>query len=279
MDQKPGRAPIPSHPFRWFPEFWELGRKRLRPQARLLALALLVGVIAGLGAVVFNSACQVVTHYALDGIAGYRPSAPGGEPEVMQKTETPFTPWLLLLVPVAGGILSGFLVYTLAPEASVTEIVAETRAALDWLAANGAVHGIAGPLVISGWSAGAHLAALALNHPAVTAGMVISGVYDLAPIRDTNLNDALSLTEEEVVELSPLRLAVVHKPLIIAYGERELDRLVEDSQDFHALRAAAQAPGRLLPIAGADHFSILKRLRRKDGALVQALLRQGVAGQ
>ena len=67
MDQKPGHAPIPSHPFRWFPEFWELGRKRLRPQARLLALALLVGVIAGLGAVVFNSACQVVSHYALVG--------------------------------------------------------------------------------------------------------------------------------------------------------------------------------------------------------------------
>ena len=180
---------------------------------------------------------------------------------------------------MAHGWSAAVLGYTLAPEASVTEIVAETRAALDWLAANGAVHGIAGPLVISGWSAGAHLAALALNHPAVTAGLVISGVYDLAPIRDTNLNDVLSLTEEEVAELSPLRLPVVHKPLIIAYGERELDRLVEDSQDFHALRAAAQAPGRLMPIAGADHFSILKRLRRKDGALVQALLKQGVCGQ
>jgi CIC family chloride channel protein len=117
MDQTPGQAPTPSHPFRWFPEFWELGRKRLRPKARLLALSLLVGIIAGLGAVVFNSACQVVTHYALDAFAGYRPSVPGGEPEIMSRTNTPFTPWLLLLVPVAGGILSGFLVYTLAPEA------------------------------------------------------------------------------------------------------------------------------------------------------------------
>ena len=179
---------------------------------------------------------------------------------------------------MAHGWSAAMLGYTLAPDASLAEIVAETRAALDWLAANGATHGIAGPLVISGWSAGAHLAALALDHPAVVAGLVISGVYDLAPIRDTNLNDALSLTDEEVLALSPLRLPVAPKPLTIAYGERELARLVEDSRDFHALRAAAQAPGRLLAIAGADHFSILEHLRRPDGALVQALLGQGVAG-
>ncbi len=117
MDRKQGHAPVPSHPFRWFPEFWELGHKRLRPQARLLGLALLVGVIAGLGAVVFFSACQFVSHYALDAVAGYRPSAPGGEPPIFSETARDFTPWLLLLVPVAGGILSGFLVYTLAPEA------------------------------------------------------------------------------------------------------------------------------------------------------------------
>ena len=119
MDQTPKRAPVPSHPFRWFPEFWELGRKRLRPQARLLALALLVGVIAGLGAVVFNTACQIVSHYTLDVVAGYQPSAPGGEPEILKKTDppTPFRPWLLLVIPVVGGLLSGYLVYSFAPEA------------------------------------------------------------------------------------------------------------------------------------------------------------------
>jgi CIC family chloride channel protein len=119
MEEGRPRAPVPSNPLRWFPEFWELGRRRLQPQARLLALSLLVGVIAGLGAILFYSACQVVFHYSLDAVAGYHPHGPGGERPVddLKETDTPFRPWLLLVVPVAGGLLSGFLVYTLAPEA------------------------------------------------------------------------------------------------------------------------------------------------------------------
>ena len=118
MSDRPG-APVPSHPLRWFPEFWELGRRRRRPQARLLALALLVGVIAGLGAVAFNTACQVVSHYALGEVAGYHPHAPRGEPGVrgLPESDRPLRPWLLILVPAVGGLLSGVLVYTLAPEA------------------------------------------------------------------------------------------------------------------------------------------------------------------
>ncbi len=109
--------PGPGNPVHWFPEFWELGRRRLRPQARLMALSLLVGVGAGLGAIAFFSACQVVFHYALEVGVGYHPISPGGEPPMLGEATTTFRPWLFLIVPVIGGILSGFLVYTLAPEA------------------------------------------------------------------------------------------------------------------------------------------------------------------
>ena len=158
--------------------------------------------------------------------------------------------------------------YSLAPDASLTDIVAEISQSLDWLAQNGGSYGISGPVVLSGWSAGAHLVAMALGHPRVTAGLAISGVYDLAPIRDTGLNNALKLTDEEVARLSPLRLPAVHKRLDIAYGTAELPALVFDSIQLHEARMAAGAPGRLVPIEGADHFSILSELRRPDGALV-----------
>ena len=115
MEDRHPTTPTPSNPLHWFPEFWELGRKRLRPQARLLGLSLLVGIIAGGGAIAFFIACQAVAHYALDATAGYRPPAPGGEPAIFRETETTFQPWLLVLVPVVGGILSGFLVFTIAP--------------------------------------------------------------------------------------------------------------------------------------------------------------------
>jgi arylformamidase len=164
--------------------------------------------------------------------------------------------------------------YTLTPQASLTTIVREIGAALDWLADHGPAHGIAGPAVVSGWSAGAQLAALHLGHRLVAAGLAISGVYDLAPLRDTALNEALKLSDEEIAALSPVRtVPTAPKPLAIAYGTAELPALVHDSRKLHALRSAAHTPGPLVPIAGADHFTILEELRRPDGQLVRVARR------
>jgi len=162
--------------------------------------------------------------------------------------------------------------YTLAPDATLTQIVAEIAAALDWLAAHGPEYGVAGPVLLSGWSAGGHLTAMALEHPLVTAGLAISGIYELGPIRDTYLNTALRLTDEEIVALSPLRLPVVHKPMTLTYGSAELPPLVSDSRDLHAIRAAAHVAGALLPIAGANHFTIVKQLQDPASTLVRAAL-------
>ena len=159
--------------------------------------------------------------------------------------------------------------YTLAPGATLSAIAAELRRALDWLAANGASHGIAGPMVLSGWSAGGHLTALLLDHPGVTAGLAISGVYELGPLRDTWIQANLQLTDEEIETLSPLRGPVIPKPLTIAYGTRELPPLVHDSRMLHTRRAQAHAAGSLVPVAGADHFTILHELRSPTGVLVR----------
>ena len=96
---RPAKHLVPSHPLRWFPEFLELGGRRLRPQARLLGLSLVVGIVAGIGAVVFFMACQVVFRYSLDAVAGYHPSSPGGEPALRGDAPAAFRPWRLLLVP------------------------------------------------------------------------------------------------------------------------------------------------------------------------------------
>ena len=82
--------------------------------------------------------------------------------------------------------------------------MAEINAALDWLAANGPAHGINGKVVLSGWSAGGHLTAQCLGHARVSAGLAISGVFELGPIRDTYLNEKLRLTDSEIETLSPL---------------------------------------------------------------------------
>ncbi len=173
---------------------------------------------------------------------------------------------------MAHGWAAAFPGYTLAPDASLTEIVAEIRAALDWLAAEGPAHGIAGPVILSGWSAGGHLTAMALDHARVSAGLSISGVFELGPIRDTYLDEKLKLTDVEIEALSPLRLPAVAKPMALAYGTAELPRLVADSRAMHARRAASHVAGNLVPVPGADHFTILDALQSPDGRITRELL-------
>jgi acetyl esterase/lipase len=160
--------------------------------------------------------------------------------------------------------------YTLAPEATLTTIAWQVSRALDWLSAEGPAHGIAGPIIVSGWSAGGHLAALAAEHPAVTAALAMSGVFELGPIRDTYLDEKLRLSAQEIADLSPIRRPVVMKPIAVAYGGAELPELRRQSRAFHRVRAEAQAPGPLIPIPGADHFRVLESLWSPDGALTRA---------
>ncbi len=173
--------------------------------------------------------------------------------------------------PYALGWSAALPSYTLAPDATLTEIVAEIHAALDWLAEHGPAHGITGPVVLSGWSAGGHLTAMALGHRSVHAGLAISGLFEMGPIRDTYLNAKLRLSDAELAALSPLRLPVIDKPLAIAYGTAELPPLVADSRDLHAVRAAAHAPGPLLPVAEADHFTVVLELQSPTGVLTRQL--------
>lgn len=177
----------------------------------------------------------------------------------------------LIAGPYAKGWAAALPGYTLAPDASLAEIVAEINAALDWLAAHGPAHGINGPIVLSGWSAGGHLTAMCLGHPLVKAGLAISGIFDLGPVRDTYLNEKLRLTEEEIVSLSPMRLPQVDKPLSFAYGTTELPPLVADSRHLHGMRSEAHLPGVLIPVPKANHFTITHELRDQDGILTRYL--------
>ncbi len=77
----------------------------------------LVGIIAGLGSIVFHYLSQAGLHYFMDLVAGYRPPSPAGEHHLFPSTGTPLNRYILLILPALGGVLSGWLVYTYAPEA------------------------------------------------------------------------------------------------------------------------------------------------------------------
>lgn len=87
------------------------------PSYKRFLLYICVGLIAGVGALVFYFLCHLCFHFFLDFMAGYRPAAPVSEVPLFKPTSTVFNKWMLLVVPAFGGLVSGLLVYFFAPEA------------------------------------------------------------------------------------------------------------------------------------------------------------------
>ena len=107
----------PSLAARVDPLLWRL-RRRIRSATYLrkwVVLGLVIGIVGGIGAIAFYTALELATHFFLGVLAGYTPPSPAGE------GGAPITdavrPWALPLVVALGGLISGILVFRLAPEA------------------------------------------------------------------------------------------------------------------------------------------------------------------
>lgn len=177
--------------------------------------------------------------------------------------------------PMAHGINVALIGYTLAPEATLEEIVAEINRGLDFLAEQlPALGGDANRIAVSGWSAGGHLTAMALSHPRVKGGVAISGIYDLEPIRHSYLNEKLRLDEAMSRRNSPiLQAGGPIKPLALTAGSAELPLLRRQTADFAAHRAKYGLPVSYEEIPGADHFTIMDQMLRPEGR-VTLMIRQ-----
>ena len=87
---------------------------------KILALSVTVGIVAGLGSMLFYTLLHLASSIFLEYICGLSLPTPVGEVSLI---ELPFDPpeslrrWLLILIPTLGGLLSGLIVYTFAPEA------------------------------------------------------------------------------------------------------------------------------------------------------------------
>jgi CIC family chloride channel protein len=91
------------------------GFEASRYLGKWLLIGSLIGIVAGLGAVLFARAIEIATRLFLGDLVGYLPPLPVGEGT---PTRVPIDrPWLLPLVVALGGLLSGLIVFFLAPEA------------------------------------------------------------------------------------------------------------------------------------------------------------------
>lgn len=172
---------------------------------------------------------------------------------------------------VADGFDVALVNYPLSPELGVMAIVDAAAAALPVLGrlANGA------PLILAGHSAGAQIAvelAMAAPETAIAAILSISGVFDLAPLIDTTVNDRLGLDPASARAASPLhRVVSGAPPTLFAVGALETPAFQAQTANMARAWAAAGNQASELVIPDADHFSILTEFSRPGGMLRTAI--------
>ncbi|MBN2321649.1 MAG: chloride channel protein, partial [Acidobacteria bacterium] len=117
----PKRQPFQEKMSNWLSKIRAIGSgfEGQRYLAKWLFLSTAIGIIAGLGSVVFYSAIDGCTELFLGKIVGYMPPSPIGE--AVGEGSTEIVPmarkWLLPIVTAFGGLISGLIVFKLAPEA------------------------------------------------------------------------------------------------------------------------------------------------------------------
>ncbi|MFI7549146.1 alpha/beta hydrolase [Micromonospora sediminimaris] len=190
----------------------------------------------------------------------------GGYWQELSRLESAFM--ALDLVP--RGISVAALGYGLAPAYRLPEIVDMVAEGVRWICRNAdQLPSSPGSIYLSGCSAGAHLAAMSLldgpgwrrygDRPdrTVAGAVLLSGVYDLEPVRRTYVNEALGLDPETAHAYSPIhRLPAPLPPLVVARGEHETDEFGRQHAEFvDAVRAGG---GRVvdLVVPSRNHFDL-----------------------
>ena len=95
----------------------ELRTKELRYIQRWVLWSIIIGVVAGLGAIAFYLLLQATSTFFQGYVSGYHPALPAGELSILSQSSTSFRLWVLALIPAIGGLIAGLIIYTFAPEA------------------------------------------------------------------------------------------------------------------------------------------------------------------
>ena len=173
--------------------------------------------------------------------------------------------------------------YDLCPAVSLAVVVEQVAQSIAWVRQQAAaLNGDPDRLILSGNSAGAHLAAMMLSRDWNEAGkrrfiqgaVLVTGIYDLAPIPHIQVREDVVLTPLDIEWLSPLRLKpLVETPVVVAVGGAEPDLWIDQSARYHRKLEDAGMESEYMVLPDQHHFSITRCLAETEGMLFRAIRR------
>jgi arylformamidase len=173
--------------------------------------------------------------------------------------------------------------YDLCPAVPLSTVVEQVAQSIAWVRAQArSFNGDPDRLVIGGNSAGAHLAAMMLcrdwNDGGTTSfiqgAVLVTGIYDLAPIPHIQVREDVALTPRDIERLSPLRLQLrVKAPVVVAAGGAEPELWIDQSMRYHQRLVDHGMECEYMVLPGHHHFSISRCLAEPEGKLFLAMRR------
>lgn len=167
------------------------------------------------------------------------------------------------------GISVAMVDYPIAPQSNMDQIVTSSANAIQFIGQHILQWG-GNPenVILSGWSAGGHLAITSMNKMKIKALVAISGVYELEPLIGTFLNKNLQMDLEIAKRNSPLlHLPKGKTPIYLFVGDSELSEMRRQSYDFYDKLKASHYPVVLMDILGKNHFTMLEQFEFSEGAV------------
>jgi arylformamidase len=176
-------------------------------------------------------------------------------------------------LPVRAGAAVALVNYPLAPEVDLDRIVASVRAAHAFAVARASSEGtLPARIVAGGHSVGAQLAAAIAASAPLDGLFMLSGLYDLEPIRLSNVNDTIAMDEASSIRNAPLHMPPARAGrLVISTGEREQEEFHRQQRAYAAEWRAWNGDVTEIDAPGDDHFSVVLQLTRSESALSRAL--------
>ncbi len=179
--------------------------------------------------------------------------------------------------PVAAGWAVAMPSYTLCPDTSVTGIVAQIASAVEHAAGQ-----VAGPLRLTGHSAGGHIVTRLMCDDSPLSNDVadrvrhvvsISGLHDLRPLLRTKLNDAIRLTPDEATRQSPaLCTPRGGIPLTCWVGQSERSEFLRQNDLLPNIWKGLGASTQAIAEPDRHHFNVIDGLADVNSPLCKALL-------